>query len=80
MAKTQGDRCAEIKKSLLRLPDDMVSDGEIVALDPEGRTSFSLLQNSRGRDHTITFYAFDLVLRAGEDMKGFAARSSPRNC
>jgi ATP-dependent DNA ligase len=55
--KDPRDRFAEIRKALLRLPDDTVIDGEIVAPDPEGRTSFSLLQNSRGRDHTIALYA-----------------------
>jgi bifunctional non-homologous end joining protein LigD len=45
-------------------------DGEIVALSPAGRPSFSLLQNSRGRDQTIAFFAFDLPLLAGEDLKG----------
>jgi|SRR5215472_3100014 len=51
-----------ITRSLRHLPDDTVIDGEIVAPDAEGRPSFSLLQNSSGRDHTIAFYAFDLLL------------------
>ena len=63
-------RFPEITMALQPLPDDTMIDGEIVALDGEGRPSFSLLQNSRGRDHTIVFYVFDLVCLAGEDLKG----------
>jgi bifunctional non-homologous end joining protein LigD len=39
-----------------------IVDGEIVSVDPQGRPSFQALQN-RGAypDHTITFYAFDLL-------------------
>jgi len=59
-----------ITRALQPLPDDTMLDGEIVALDGEGRPSFSLLQNSRGRDHTLAFYVFDLLLLAGEDLKG----------
>jgi ATP-dependent DNA ligase len=57
-------------RALQHLPDDTVIDGEIVALDAEGRPSFSLLQNSSCHDNTIAFYAFDLLLLAGEDIKG----------
>ena len=63
-------RFPEITTALQPLPDDTMVDGEIVALDHQGRPSFSLLQNSRGRDHIIAFYAFDLLLLAGQDLKG----------
>jgi len=68
--KDLSTRFPEIARALRPLPNDTMIDGEIVALDGEGRPSFSLLQNSRGRDHTIAFYTFDLVFLAGEDLKG----------
>jgi len=48
-----------------------VVDGEIVALDPQGRPSFQALQH-RGsqRGHAIVFYAFDLLHQDGADLTG----------
>ena len=51
--------------------DQAVIDGEIVALDVEGRPSFQVLQH-RGSHagHTIVFYAFDLLHLDGVDLTG----------
>src|SRR5690348_1733403 len=39
-----------------------IVDGEIVALDKEGRPSFQALQHRESHpDHQIVFYAFDLL-------------------
>lgn len=47
-----------------------VLDGEIVALDGDGRPSFQLLQNRRGkRGGTVVYYAFDLLHLDGEDWR-----------
>src|SRR5688572_10098083 len=48
--------------------DQAVIDGEIVAVDEQGRPSFQALQH-RGTHpkHTIVFYAFDLLHLNGED-------------
>lgn len=48
--------------------DQVVIDGEIVAVDEQGRPSFQALQH-RGTHpkHTIVFYAFDLLHLNGED-------------
>jgi bifunctional non-homologous end joining protein LigD len=44
-------------------------DGEIVALDAKGRPSFQALQNRGSHpDHTIAFYAFDLLQLDGQDI------------
>lgn len=38
-----------------------ILDGELVALDEQGRHSFSLLQNAKRKGATVVFYAFDLL-------------------
>ena len=49
-------------------PKPFIIDGEIVALDDEGRQSFTLLQNVRRNKRPATFYIFDLLNYAGEDL------------
>lgn len=46
-------------------------DGELVALDKEGISSFPMLQAalSAGRDQTLTFYVFDLLHLDGWDLR-----------
>ena len=49
--------------------DAAVVDGEIVAVNPDGRPSFQALQNrSSFPDHRITYYAFDLLHLNGSDL------------
>jgi bifunctional non-homologous end joining protein LigD len=50
---------------------DAIIDGEIVALDPKGRSSFQLLQAyDLGREKPpILFYAFDLLRFEGKDLQ-----------
>jgi bifunctional non-homologous end joining protein LigD len=45
---------------------DFVLDGEIVALDEQGRPSFQLLQNGRAHPLSVYLYVFDLLIRDGE--------------
>src|SRR5246127_1054495 len=54
--------------------DSAVIDGELVHLEPEGRTSFSGLQDaiSSGKTGALNFYAFDLLYRDGWDLTGAA--------
>src|SRR5687767_2666423 len=49
--------------------DQAVADGEIVALDVQGRPSFQALQH-RGThpEHQVVYYAFDLLHLDGEDL------------
>lgn len=44
-------------------------DGEIVALDAEGKPSFQLLQRRKEAAGTIVYYAFDLLHLDGEDWR-----------
>jgi bifunctional non-homologous end joining protein LigD len=53
-------------------PEQFVVDGEIVALDEEGRSSFQSLQNlkqSEGKQPPVYFYLFDLINLHGRDLK-----------
>jgi DNA ligase D-like protein (predicted ligase) len=51
------------------LQDNTIVDGEIVALDEQGRPSFSTLQNALRRPHGLYFYAFDLLAYTGKDLR-----------
>ena len=46
---------------------NLVLDGEIVALDEQGRASFQELQNRRTTKRPIVYYLFDLLHRNGQD-------------
>jgi DNA ligase D-like protein (predicted ligase) len=51
--------------------DQVVLDGEIVAVDANGHPSFQALQHRAAHPgHSIVFYAFDLLHLAGEDLTG----------
>lgn len=52
--------------------DSAVLDGELVALDAKGISSFQGLQNalSEGRDAALVYYAFDLLHLDGRDLTG----------
>jgi DNA ligase D-like protein (predicted ligase) len=48
--------------------EQVVIDGEIVAVDEQGRPSFQALQHRGSHpQHSIVFYAFDLLFLDGED-------------
>jgi DNA ligase D-like protein (predicted ligase) len=58
-----------IHVAALKLKAETVLDGEIVALDPNGKPSFQALQHrSAHRNYAIVFYAFDLLHLDGEDL------------
>jgi DNA ligase D-like protein (predicted ligase) len=59
-----------IVKALVPLPDDTVTDGEVVALDPEGKPSFNLLQNHGSAGAPLHFFIFDLLVLKGKDVMG----------
>lgn len=59
-------RYSGIVKALSPMPDETVVDGEIAALDPEGRPSFNLLQSS-GAGTPVHFFIFDLLVLRGRN-------------
>jgi bifunctional non-homologous end joining protein LigD len=70
--KEFGATFPEVADSVAQLgADDAIIDGEIVALDPKGRSSFQLLQAyDLGQERPpIYFYAFDLLQLNGRDFR-----------
>jgi ATP-dependent DNA ligase len=61
-------RFENVTAGLATLPDETVIDGELVGLDEQGKPNFNLLQNSRSAESHIMFYAFDVLVRRGEDL------------
>ena len=74
LSRNQNDlsaRFPEIVDAIKNLPaDECVLDGEVVALDDEGRSSFQLLQAREmdGRKSPVYFYAFDLLQLDGKSL------------
>src|ERR1700761_7668358 len=44
------------------VPGGSVIDGELVAMDAQGRPQFQLLQNSRSSGAPVVFFAFDILM------------------
>jgi len=64
------DKFKALVKAAARLPAGCLMDGEVVALDDEGRPSFQLLQSTlKGGGAPLAFYAFDLLIDRGEDIR-----------
>lgn len=64
------DRYPQIAGALRAMPDETVIDGEVVALDADGRPSFNLLQNCRSGATPLHFFIFDLLILKGRDVMG----------
>jgi DNA ligase D-like protein (predicted ligase) len=59
-------RFAEIARACDKLPPETLIDGEVVAIDENGRVSFNALQHGRQRAH-LQFYAFDVLIHRGRN-------------
>ena len=59
-----------IVKALASMPDETVIDGEVVALDPDGKPSFNLLQNCGPAGAPLHFFIFDVLVLKGKDVMG----------
>ena len=64
--KVLNSRFLGVAETLASLDGDFVLDGELVALDSQGRPSFQILQHSISQSLPIYYYAFDLLNRNGE--------------
>jgi len=70
--KVLSKRFPKVVDALASLGGDFVLDGELVAIDPQGRPSFQLLQNNQSQTLPVYFYAFDLLNRDGEALVSLA--------
>ncbi len=61
-------RFPNVVAALRELPGSFTLDGEIVALDEQGRPSFQLLQNNVSRPLAVFYYVFDLLHHDGEHL------------
>jgi DNA ligase D-like protein (predicted ligase) len=60
-------RFGEIAHACEKLPSDTLVDGEVVAIDENGKASFNALQHSRNKAH-LQFYAFDILIHQGRNV------------
>ena len=56
------ERYSSITAALRTVPDETVLDGEVAALDEEGRPSFNLLQNYVSSKAARVFFIFDVLI------------------
>jgi DNA ligase D-like protein (predicted ligase) len=63
-------RYPSIVKGLAAMPNDTVIDGEVVALDGDGKPSFNLLQNHGSGGTPLHFFIFDLLVLRGKEVMG----------
>ena len=59
------DQFPTLAQACHHLPPDTLLDGEIIALDRNGRVSFNQLQHHRSQAQTILFYTFDVIIHRG---------------
>jgi bifunctional non-homologous end joining protein LigD len=69
--KDWSDKFKALVKAAIKLPAGCLIDGEAVAIDENGKPSFQLLQSTLKdqRGANLVFYAFDLLVDRGEDIK-----------
>ncbi len=62
------ERYSSIAAALRAMPDETVLDGEMAALDEDGRPSFNLLQNYGSSKAPLVFFVFDLLILKGRNV------------
>jgi len=66
--KDFGIRYSDVVTGLAKLPDETVIDGEVIALDADGRPSFNILQNYGAAKAPVLYFVFDVMILAGRDV------------
>src|ERR1700681_4918843 len=61
-------RYPNVVRGLAKLPDETVIDGEVIALDEDGRPSFNILQNYGSSKAPVLYFVFDVMVLAGRDV------------
>jgi len=62
------ERYSSVANALRSIPNETVLDGEVAALDEEGRPSFNLLQNYGSADAPLVYFVFDLLMLKGQNV------------
>lgn len=64
------DTFQPIVKDLSKLKTQALLDGEVVVLDPSGRSNFQLMQNyQRTHQGVLYYYVFDILFLKGQDLR-----------
>ncbi len=58
-----------LAEALAQIQDGVILDGEVVALDEEGRPVFNVLQHYKPGREPLVFYAFDVLAYRGRDTR-----------
>ena len=68
--KPLNERFPEVVEAVAKLSAKRcMIDGEVCALEDQGRSSFQLLQNSAESNHPVVYYAFDLLFEGNKDLR-----------
>jgi bifunctional non-homologous end joining protein LigD len=63
-------RFPEVTKAVAKLPlKACIIDGEVCALNVQGKSSFQLLQNSSESNPQVVYYVFDLLFEGSKDLR-----------
>lgn len=62
-------RYPSVVRGLSNMPNETIIDGEVVALDEDGRPSFNALQNFTPGT-SVVYYVFDVLMLNGRDVMG----------
>jgi bifunctional non-homologous end joining protein LigD len=68
------DRFAAVAQGIKGIEDGVILDGEVVALDAQGRPSFNLLQNYKTKATPLIYYVFDLLAYRKRNLTGLPLR------
>jgi bifunctional non-homologous end joining protein LigD len=57
-----------VVQGLANMPDETVIDGEVIALDDDGRPSFNILQNYGSSRAPVFYFVFDVMILRGRSV------------